>query len=105
MKVKVFSIEPTSEKGRFQVTLLIGQGQHKFAMTVESFLVGDRELQVTNGDRDFRETFKFNQIVATDISKLVSKVRNGEVVKLPIDVGEFNSEFPQVTLPQLTTNN
>ena len=49
--------------------------------------------------------FKFNQIVATDISKLVSKVRNGEVVKLPIDVGEFNSEFPQVTLPQLTVNN
>jgi hypothetical protein len=100
MTVKVLSIEPTPEKGRLQVILLIGQQRHKFAMTVESFLVGDRELQVTNGDRDFRETFKFNQIVAIDISKLVSKVYNGEVVKLPTDVGELNSEFPPVNLPQ-----
>lgn len=88
MNVKVLSIEPRKETRIFDVLVLIGTEQHKFTMTVDSHLVANKEIQVTNGDKHFSETFKFHQMIALKISKLVSKAYNNQAVELPIDVDE-----------------
>jgi hypothetical protein len=89
MNVKVLSINPAKEIRTFDVVVLIGVEQHQFTMTVETDIIAHQEIQVTNGDEHFLKTFKFNQRVALGISKLVSKVYNGQAVELPADIGEF----------------
>lgn len=88
MNVKVISIEPKKEIGTFDVVVLIGTEQHHFTMTVLTDIIAGREIQVTNGDKHFSETFKFHQMIALKISKLVSKVYNNQAVELPLDVDE-----------------
>ncbi|KYC40618.1 hypothetical protein WA1_26240 [Scytonema hofmannii PCC 7110] len=92
MKIQILTIEATLEKGTFKVVVLVGEKQHKFTMKVESVTVANREVQVTNGDDNFSEVFRFNQIGASDICKLVAKIYNNQVVELPADLGEFYLE-------------
>ena len=88
MNVKVLSIEPKKEIGRFDVVVLIDTDQHHFTMTVLTDIVAGREIQVTNGDKHFSQMFKFHQMIALKISKLVSKVYNNQTIELPLDVDE-----------------
>ncbi len=69
-----------------------------WTMKVESVTVANREVQVTNGDDNFSEFFRFNQIGASDICKLVAKIYNNQVVELPADIGEFYLEKTKSTL-------
>lgn len=96
MNVKVLSIEPAKETGTFDVLVLIDPDEHKFKMTVDSHIVAGKEIQVTNGDKHFSEAFKFHQMIALKISKLVSKVYNNQPVELPIDVDE--SYYKEIAL-------
>lgn len=89
MKVHVLSIAPANQPSAFDVILLIGTEQLQFTITVDIDQIGDREIQITHGDRDFSETFRFNQKVASDICKLVSTVYNHQSVSVPLYVGEF----------------
>jgi len=92
MKVRVMLIEPSSNPKAFNLIVLIGKDQYNFTVTVETDKIAEREIQITNGDDFFGETFQFNQIVGVEICKLVSKIYNHQVVELPADVGEFYSE-------------
>ncbi|MBC6479910.1 MAG: hypothetical protein GDA56_21145 [Hormoscilla sp. GM7CHS1pb] len=74
MNVQVLAISPTSQFNAYDVKVNISEEQHDFRMTVKIVSVAGREIQVTNGDEKFLETFRFNQMVALEISKLVSKV-------------------------------
>jgi len=91
MNVQVLAISPTSQFNAYDVKVNIGEKQHDFRMTVKIVPVAGRELQVTNGDENFLETFRFNQMVALEISKLVSKVYNNEEVKLPAEITDLQS--------------
>ena len=91
MNLEVLAIEPTLEIGTFNLLVLVGEEQHKFTMKVESFTVANQEIQVTSGDDHFSQFFRFNQIVASNVSKLVSKVYNNQAVELPENIGEFYS--------------
>ncbi|WP_254009743.1 hypothetical protein [Limnofasciculus baicalensis] len=62
---------------------------HKFLFTTEVNQLGDKSLQTTDGNREFSEVFRFNQRVAMNVSKLVVKFYNKEVVEFPADVGNF----------------
>ncbi len=88
MNVKVLSIEPAKETGTFDVLVSMDTDEHKFTMTVETHIVSDKGIQVTNGDKHFSQTFKFHQMIALKISKLVSKVYNNQAVELPADIDE-----------------
>ncbi|GAA6621665.1 hypothetical protein [Scytonema sp. NUACC26] len=93
MKIQILEIEATPEKGTFIVIVLVGEKQHKFTMNVESVTVANQEVQVTNGDDNFLEVFRFNQIGASAICKLVNKIYNHQVVELPACIGgEFDLE-------------
>lgn len=89
MKVTVLSIQPALEDTSHEVLLSIGADMHKFLFTTEVNKVGDKLLHTTDGDRNFSEVFKFNQRVAMNVSKLVVKFYNKEIVELPADVGNF----------------
>lgn len=67
-------------------------------MKVKSFTVANQQIQVTNGDDNFSKIFRFNQIVASDICKLVSKVYNNQAVELPVDLGLSSGEIKPVLL-------
>lgn len=98
MNIQLVAIKSTQEKETFNVVVLIGEEQHKFTMKVKSFTVANQEIQVTNGDDNFSKIFRFNQIVASDICKLVSKVYNNQAVKLPADMGLYSGEIKPVLL-------
>ncbi|MUG99724.1 hypothetical protein F7734_48565 [Scytonema sp. UIC 10036] len=91
MKFQIITIiEVTSEKRTFTVVVLVGEKQHKFTMKVESVRVANQEIQVTNGDDSFSEFFRFNQIGANGICKLVAQVYNHEFVELPAYIGDWS---------------
>lgn len=98
MNVQLLSISPVARPTAFDVALLIGTEQLQFTITVEIDQIGDREIQIVHGDRDFSETFRFNQKIAADICKLVSKVYNHQAVSVPSDLGEF---YPDQLQPAL----
>ncbi|MGK7902829.1 MAG: hypothetical protein AB4352_15750 [Hormoscilla sp.] len=91
MNVQVIAISPTSQFNAYDVGVNIGEEQHDFKMTVKIVPVAGQEIQVTNGDENFLETFRFNWTVALEISKLVSKVYNNEEVKLPVEITDRQS--------------
>lgn len=99
MNVKVLAIEPAKELRTFYVTVLIGEDKHQFTMTVQLDTIANQEIQIINSDQQFLKTFKFNQVLAADISKLVFRVYNNQAVKLPADMGElYSGEIKPVLL-------
>lgn len=91
MNVQLVSIKTTPNPRLYQIEVLIGELQHQFAMTVESFTVANREIQVTNGDDTFSQVFRFNQIIANNICHLVANFHNHQPIQLPREIGEFHS--------------
>lgn len=89
MKVQVLSIKTAKTPNSHEVLLSIGIDQHTFIFTTEVNQVGEHQLQTTSGDRTFSEIFRFNQRVAMNVSNLVVKFYNKEIVELPADVGNF----------------
>ncbi len=89
MNTKVLSIKLTEDPNCHEVLLLIGEKQHIFRFTTKVNQVGDRQLQTTQAEQRFSDFFKFNQRVAMNVSQLVVKFHNQEVVELPVNVGDF----------------
>jgi hypothetical protein len=92
MKTQLTSIEPGIENLQFQIVILVGTDKYRFTMTVETFRVGDRQIEGVRGDEDFLNFFKFNQNLGLEIYKLVLNTYNGQIVPLPIDIGNFDLE-------------
>lgn len=89
MNVKILSIKPTQTPKIFDIIILIETKQYHFSITVELDTIVDREIQIIHGDEYFSDTFRFNQLIASNICKLVAKVYNSEPVELPGEIGEF----------------
>ncbi len=89
MKVKLLSIKPGSAPNSHEVLLSIGEARQIFRFTTEVTQLGNNQLQTTQAEPRFSQVFKFNQRVALNVSQLVVKYYNQEVVELPADVGNF----------------
>lgn len=89
MKVKLLSIKPAPEPNSHEVLLSIGEEMQIFTFTTKVNQLGNNQLQTTQAEPRFSQVFKFNQRVALNVSKLVVKFYNQEVVELPADVGDF----------------
>jgi hypothetical protein len=89
MKVQVLSVKPAIAPNTHEVVLSVGADTHKFIFTTEVNKVGEHLLQTTRGDRTFSDVFRFNQRVAMNVTNIVVKCYNGEIVNFPADVGIF----------------
>jgi hypothetical protein len=89
MKVKLLSIQRGADPNSHEVFLSIGEARQIFKFTNEVTQLGERQLQTTQAEPRFSEMFKFNQRVALNVSQLVVKYYNQEVLELPADVGNF----------------
>ncbi|MCU0544169.1 MAG: hypothetical protein MUE44_18665 [Oscillatoriaceae cyanobacterium Prado104] len=89
MKVQVLSVKPAIAPNTQEVVLSLGADTHKFIFTTEVNKVAEHLLQTTRGDRTFSEVFRFNQRVAMNVTNLVVKCYNNEIVNFPEDVGIF----------------
>jgi hypothetical protein len=97
MNVQLLSINSNTQPRLYQIEVLIEGLLHQFNVTVESYTVANREIQVTNGDNKFSEIFKFNQIIAGNICQLVAQFHNHQSVELPQEIGEFYSDKSELT--------
>ncbi|NEP45916.1 MAG: hypothetical protein F6K35_44610 [Okeania sp. SIO2H7] len=68
---------------------MIGEERQFFKFITEVNRVGDRLLQTTWGEDRFSDVFRLDRRVAMNVSQLVVKFYNKEVVELPVDVGNF----------------
>jgi len=84
--IKLISIDKTSNPRLYKIIVLIEGLPHQFMITVESVTVANQKIQVTNGDDNFSQIFKFNQIIASNICKIVNKFHNHENINLPIKI-------------------
>ena len=92
MKTQIKTIEPISNSDSLNVVLLMDQKQHSFTFSRQFDQIGNKELQIITYDREFGETFKFNQHISGEVMNLVKRVYRGESVELPKEVGEFGTE-------------
>ncbi len=92
MKVQVLSLKAAQDLKTFDVAVLIGTELYEFQIAIDLDKIAGREIQIINGDENFSEIFRFNQRVANNICKLVSKVYNHQAFELPAEIGEFYSD-------------
>lgn len=95
MNAKVLSIELTEITGLFKVVVSIGENCHEFTMTAETDKMGDRNINLINGDEKFWELFRFNQHLAQSLYQLTAKTYNGEAIAFPQDIGQFYADLPR----------
>lgn len=88
MEASVIEIKPIASN-HFVVIILINTNTHEFEFTVEKEL--GEPMLVISGNKEFCQTFKFNQHIAVEVSQLVSKIYRGAQIEFPIYVGDFAS--------------
>jgi hypothetical protein len=91
MNVQLLSIKSTTQPRLYLIEVLIAGLLHQFNVTVESCTVANQEIQVINGDDQFSNIFRFNQIIASEICQVVAKFHNHQTIDLPLEIGEFYS--------------
>lgn len=98
MKTQVLSItkiEPIdSAKDKLdglEVVVLLADSQKTFTFTVKKAKIGDRELTSFSEDEQFSQTFQFNDHIGIEITNLVKKVAQGEIINFPISVSDFGT--------------
>ncbi len=91
MKTLVNAIEPINDSDSLKVWLSIDSKQLEatFSRKIDNF--GQHQLQIITYDKEFGETFKFNQQIIGAVMKLVKQVYGGERVELPANVGDFGT--------------
>lgn len=103
MNIQLIAIDKTSKPRQYKINVSIEGLQDQFMIKVESVNIANQEIQVTNGDDHFSQFFKFNQIIASDICKLVNQFHNQENIKLPvkIELEEYDSEDAVIKVNKL----
>jgi hypothetical protein len=98
MKTQVLTIKPQPDVNSLEVSMAIGECQHQFTFSREFDQIGDRQLQIITYNRDFGETFKYNQHIVAEVTNLVRQFYKGEEVKLPQEVGDFGTPSEALAL-------
>ena len=92
MKTRVISIKTEPKNSNLSAVVLIGDEQYRFTFAVENSTVASRQIQGIRGDKNFLNTFRFNQNLGVEIYQLVSQFQEGKNLELPIEIGDFYSE-------------
>ena len=91
MKTLVNAIEPMNDSDSLRVWLSIDSKQLEATFYRQFDEFGQHQLQIITYDKEFGETFKFNQQLLESVMKLVKQVYGGERVELPANVGDFGT--------------
>lgn len=91
MKTLVNAIEPMNDSDSLRVWLSIDSKQLEATFYRQFDEFGQHQLQIITYDKEFGETFKFNQQIIESVMKLVKQVYGGERVELPANVGDFGT--------------
>ncbi len=91
MKTLVNAIEPINDSDSLKVWLSIDSKQLEATFSRKFDDFGQHQLQIITYDKQFGETFKFNQQIIESVMKLVKQVYGGERVELPVNVGDFDT--------------
>ncbi len=83
MLVKIISIRPGLEPGKFNVEILIGSNKDTFTFTI----IADGNIQGISSEERFSELFIYHPMMEVEICNLVWEVYAGKTVELPMDVG------------------
>ncbi len=92
MKTRVISIKTEPKNSNLSVVVLIGNEQYRFTFAVENSTVACRQIQGIRGDKNFLNTFRFNQNLGVEIYQLVSQFQEGKNLELPVEIGDFYLE-------------
>ncbi|NES20616.1 MAG: hypothetical protein F6K41_17215 [Symploca sp. SIO3E6] len=87
MKASIIAIEPLEGTNQFKVLMLIGDKHQQFTFTVEK--PQQESFAVIGGDIEFCKFFRFNQHIAAKVGDLVGQVDRGNIIELPVGVGDF----------------
>jgi len=76
----------------------IGADWYEFLMTVVTDTIAGEKIKIIKGDKSFCQTFRFNQELAVKLYKMVSEFNQGQIIKLPTEIGIFvNSNIERVS--------
>ncbi len=88
MNTQVLSIE-SKQDSEISLIISIGQDKYKFSLIAETDTVSDQHMHTLRADDRFLDSFRFNQHIASSITKLALEFYQGEIVELPQDIGAF----------------
>jgi hypothetical protein len=74
-----------------EVVVLLGEVTKQFIFTVKKTVLGNRTLLTFVEDTNFSNTFRFNDHIAIEITNLVKRTYQGEIITFPIVVGDFGT--------------
>lgn len=97
MDVQVVAIKPFGRPGAFEVTLLIGEAELHFPLTVELVPLGEVEAQLVTAGAAFSKAIHGHIAIDAAIRKLVARQYNSEAVPLPAVVGQIVAPAETVT--------
>jgi mitochondrial fission protein ELM1 len=96
MNTTVLSIQPVEGTNDFIVLMSIGAEQEQFTFTIEK--PKQQPFVVVGGDIRFGKSFRFNQHISIEVSKLVGEIYKGKHVEFPADVGDFGTPEEAIAL-------
>lgn len=91
MKTQVLKIEPNTDTNFLKVCMSIGDKQQQFTFSRQFDQIANRQLQIINYDKNFGETFKYNQHIIGEVMSLVRKFFKGDNLALPQEIGDFGT--------------
>lgn len=91
MNAKILTVKLAPDGDSLEVWMSIGEKQRQFTFSRKFDSFANRQLQIITYDREFGETFKFNQHIIGEVLNLVRQFYQGENLELPASVGDFGT--------------
>ena len=91
MKTQVLKIQQNADTNSLKVCMSIGDERHEFKFSRQFDQIANRQLHIINYDKNFGDTFKYNQHIIGEVMSLVRKFFQGNKPNLPQNVGDFGT--------------
>lgn len=91
MKTQVLKIQPNTDTNLLKVCISIADKQHHFTFSRQFNQIANHQLQIINYDKNFGDTFKYNQHIIDEVISLVRKFFKGDDLTLPQEIGDFGT--------------
>jgi hypothetical protein len=101
MKTQVLNIQPNADTNSLKVFMSVGDEQHQFTFSRHFDQIGNHQVKIITPDRQFGDTFKFNQHINNEVIKIVRQFFKGDKLILPHNVGDFGTPEKALALQKL----
>jgi hypothetical protein len=91
VNIGVVAIENDRDAGIIEVRLRVGQQESIIQFTTGLIEIEEQAIQTLDYEQSFWDAFKFNPHIIFRVMGLVRSVLAGEVVELPIGVGQLHT--------------